>query len=46
MSKLDLTAKYDPSKTEDKWYSYWMEHGFFSSKPDEREAYTIVIPPL
>ncbi len=45
MSKLDLTAKYDPSKTEDKWYSYWMEHGFFSSKPDEREAYTIVIPP-
>jgi len=45
MSKLDVTAKYDPSKTEDKWYEYWMEQGFFASKPDEREPYTIVIPP-
>src|SRR5210317_2314011 len=45
MSKLDLTAKYDPLKTEDKWYKYWMEKDFFSSSPDEREPYTIVIPP-
>ena len=45
MSNLDITAKYDPSKTEDKWYSYWMEQGFFGSQPDDREPYTIVIPP-
>lgn len=45
MSNLDLTAKYDPSRTEDKWYAYWMENGFFHSVPDEREPYTIVIPP-
>ena len=31
--------------TEDKWYSYWLENGFFHSEPDEREPYTIVIPP-
>jgi valyl-tRNA synthetase len=45
MSNIDLTAKYDPSKTEDKWYKYWMEQGFFRSVPDDREPYTIVIPP-
>ncbi len=45
MSKLDVTTKYDPSQTEDKWYAYWMENEFFNSKPDEREPYTIVIPP-
>ena len=45
MSNLDLTAKYDPSRTEDKWYAYWMENGFFHSQPDERDPYTIVIPP-
>ncbi|MCK5820475.1 MAG: valine--tRNA ligase [Bacteroidales bacterium] len=42
---MEVSAKYDPSKTEDKWYSYWMEKGFFHSQPDEREAFTIVIPP-
>ncbi|MFA5817162.1 MAG: valine--tRNA ligase [Bacteroidales bacterium] len=42
---MDIPAKYDPSKTEDKWYSYWMEQGFFRSVPDSREPYTIVIPP-
>ena len=42
---MEISAKYDPSKSEDRWYSYWMEKGFFRSKPDEREAYTIVIPP-
>ncbi|HVW97821.1 MAG TPA: valine--tRNA ligase [Mucilaginibacter sp.] len=36
---------YLPKETEEKWYSYWMEHGFFRSVPDEREPYTIVIPP-
>jgi valyl-tRNA synthetase len=41
----EIAAKYDPSKTEDKWYSYWMENGYFHSEPDEREPYTIVIPP-
>lgn len=42
---MDIPAKYDPSLTEDKWYSYWLKNGFFHSEPDEREAYTIVIPP-
>ncbi len=41
----EIAAKYDPTQTEDKWYSYWMEKGYFHSEPDEREAYTIVIPP-
>ena len=45
MNNLDIPAKYDPSKTEDKWYSYWMEQGFFRSVPDSRDPYTIVIPP-
>lgn len=42
---MEIPAKYDPSKTEDKWYKYWMEKGFFHSEPDDREPYTIVIPP-
>ncbi|MFC2117627.1 valine--tRNA ligase [Bacteroidota bacterium] len=42
---MNIPAKYDPSQTEEKWYDYWLENGFFSSKPDNREAYTIVIPP-
>ncbi len=41
----EIPKTYDPSQTEDKWYSYWMEHGFFRSTPDSREPYTIVIPP-
>jgi valyl-tRNA synthetase len=41
----EIAAKYDPSLTEDKWYSYWMENGYFHSEPDEREPYAIVIPP-
>ena len=40
-----LAKTYDPSKVEEKWYDYWMKNDLFSSKPDEREAYTIVIPP-
>ncbi|MBQ8021465.1 MAG: valine--tRNA ligase [Bacteroidales bacterium] len=42
---MDLSAKYDHSLVEDKWYSYWLEKKFFHSEPDEREPYTIVIPP-
>jgi valyl-tRNA synthetase len=41
----DTPAKYDPSRTEDKWYSYWTDKGFFKSVPDNREPFTIVIPP-
>ncbi|MCX6254588.1 MAG: valine--tRNA ligase [Bacteroidia bacterium] len=42
---MDIPSKYEPGKAESKWYRYWMEHGFFISIPDEREPYTIVIPP-
>ncbi len=42
---MDIPAKYDPSKSEERWYDYWMKHELFSSFPDEREPYTIVIPP-
>ncbi|MEE4197483.1 MAG: valine--tRNA ligase [Bacteroidales bacterium] len=42
---MDIPAKYDPSLTESKWYKYWMDNRFFHSEPDEREPYTIVIPP-
>ena len=42
---MEIPAKYDPSLTEDKWYKYWMDNGFFHSEPDNREPYTIVIPP-
>ena len=42
---MEITAKYDPSQTEDKWYQYWLEHKFFHSEPDGREPYVIVIPP-
>jgi valyl-tRNA synthetase len=42
---MEIPSKYEPGKAEDKWYGYWMKHGFFRSVPDEREPYTIVIPP-
>ena len=42
---MNIPSKYDPAVVEDKWYSYWMEQGFFRSTPDEREPYCIVIPP-
>ena len=41
----DMTARYNPSEIEDKWYKYWEEHGYFHSEPDERESYSVVIPP-
>lgn len=42
---MELPAKYSPAETEDKWYAYWLENKFFHSEPDEREPYTVVIPP-
>ncbi len=42
---MEIPAKYDPSQTEDKWYAYWLENKFFHSEPNEKEPYTIVIPP-
>ncbi len=42
---MDIPSKYSPAEVEDKWYRYWMKHGYFHSVPDEREPYTIVIPP-
>ncbi len=40
-----IPSQYDAKLVEDKWYSYWMKHGFFHSEPDDRTPYTIVIPP-
>ena len=42
---MELASKYNPSEVEDKWYQYWLDNKAFSSKPDGREAYTVVIPP-
>ena len=42
---MELASKYNPTEIESKWYQYWLDNGFFSSKPDGREPYTIVIPP-
>jgi len=42
---MQMPLKYDASQVENKWYNYWMKHNYFHSKPDEREPYTIVIPP-
>ena len=42
---MGLAAKYSAESVENKWYDYWMKHGFFHSEVDQRESYTIVIPP-
>ena len=42
---MDLATKYEPQLIENKWYSFWMEHKLFASKPDGRPAYSVVIPP-
>ena len=42
---MSIPKTYSPLITEDKWYTHWIEKGYFNSTPDEREAYTIVIPP-
>jgi valyl-tRNA synthetase len=42
---MSLSTRYNPQDVEDKWYQHWMERDYFSSTPDEREPYSIVIPP-
>lgn len=42
---MELASKYNPSEIESKWYQYWIDNALFESKPDNREPYTIVIPP-
>lgn len=42
---MQIPSKYNASEAENKWYDYWMKHNYFHSEPDEREPYTIVIPP-
>ncbi|GAA3615761.1 valine--tRNA ligase [Flavivirga amylovorans] len=42
---MQIPSKYEANQVESKWYDYWMKHNYFHSEPDEREPYTIVIPP-
>lgn len=42
---MELASKYDSQKSENQWYDYWLKHKYFHSTPDDREPYTIVIPP-
>ena len=42
---MEIPSKYNPNQVENRWYDYWMQNGYFHSEPDEREPYTIVIPP-
>ncbi len=42
---MEIAAKYNPANVEEKWYRHWIEKKYFESQPDEREPYTIVIPP-
>ena len=42
---MEIPSKYEPKRVEEHWYTYWTKHDYFSSTPDEREPYTIVIPP-
>lgn len=42
---MEIPSKYNPANTEDRWYKYWMEKGYFHSEPDDRPAYCVVIPP-
>ena len=42
---MDIPSKYNPASVEEKWYAHWTKKGYFHSEPDEREPYTIVIPP-
>lgn len=42
---MEIPAKYNPATTEDKWYSYWLKNNFFHSEPNDKEPYTIIIPP-
>jgi valyl-tRNA synthetase len=42
---MELPAQYNSNASETKWYDFWLQNGFFESKPDDREPYTVVIPP-
>ncbi len=42
---MDIPSKYNPAETEEKWYQYWIDNGHFNSVPDDRDPYTVVIPP-
>ena len=42
---MSLASTYIPAEVEEKWYGYWLKNNLFHSEPDEREPYTIVIPP-
>ena len=42
---MEIPSKYEASKVEERWYTYWETNDFFTSIPDDREPYTIVIPP-
>ncbi|MBK3519790.1 valine--tRNA ligase [Carboxylicivirga marina] len=42
---MEIASKYNPSASEDKWYKYWMDQKLFHSEPDEREPYTVLMPP-
>ena len=42
---MSLSTRYNPAETESKWYDYWLEKNYFHSEPDEREPFTVVIPP-
>jgi valyl-tRNA synthetase len=42
---MSISKTYKPASAEEKWYAHWLSKGYFNSKPDDREAYTIVIPP-
>ena len=42
---MEIPSKYEPARVEGHWYAHWSEHGYFNSRPDDREPYTIVIPP-
>ncbi|MGD2035360.1 MAG: class I tRNA ligase family protein, partial [Bacteroidales bacterium] len=42
---MEIPSKYNPKDVEEKWYNYWTEHELFRSVPDDRDPYTIVIPP-
>ncbi len=42
---MEIASKYNPAEVEEKWYKYWIDNNYFHSEPDEREPYTVVIPP-
>ena len=42
---MSITKTFDPKIAEEKWYAHWLEKGYFNSVPDDREPFTVVIPP-